>query len=197
MPARGAHLSDPRCKLIAVVGRLAVAVMPAFVVVCVLLVVAGAAKVRSPSSAQQSLSLIGVRAPALAVRVLGIVEIVLGGIAAVSPGRLSAGLVASAYAGFCVFALGLRRRGDDPDCGCFGGAGMGNALTHLSLNALACCAAALATLVPPPGVGWILTRSPAVAAPLALGTAAAALGAYCAFTLFPEAWRAYEGGVRR
>lgn len=173
------------------------ALMPMFTVVCALLVLAGALKVRSPWPAAASLASSGIRVPAAAVRAFGAAEIAVGGVALAHPSPMSAGAVALAYGIFAVFVARLRRRGDDMDCGCFGSEGTSVTGVHVGLNATACAAAVAAALSPPPGVAWVLTRTPVVLIPLVCGTAAAALAAYAAFTLLPDAWPAYGSEQRQ
>jgi len=166
--------------------------MPAFDVACALLVVAGALKLWAPASTRQSLALAGVRVSSSAVRLLGLAEIVLGAVAALRPGALTAGLVALAYGGFLAFTIRLRRVAPDADCGCFGGAEAAVGPIHIALNALACAIALGAALAPPPALSWIGHRSPLLAVSIAVGTAGAAYAAYVAFTLVPSAWKAYR-----
>lgn len=174
------------------------ALSPVFVVVCALLVVAGAAKLRSPQRASGTLRPLGIGVPALVVRALGMLEVALGVAGLVSPTVVIAALVAVAYGIFCAFVvLLLRTAGGPTDCGCFGDADVDAGRTHVVLNGVACAIGVIAALSPPPGVGWILAHRPLIAVPLALGTLAAAFAAYVAFTTFPVAWRAYRGGAAR
>ncbi len=165
------------------------ALLPAFDVACVLMVVAGALKLKAPAATKRSLELAGLRAP---VRLLGLAEIAVGAWAAVRPGPLSAGLVALAYGGFCAFMLRLRRVAPGADCGCFGGSEAKAEPLHVVLNALACAVAVAAAISTPPALSWIAGRSALVAVPLVLGTAAAAYAAYLMFTVVPTAWSAYR-----
>jgi hypothetical protein len=173
------------------------ALVPVFTVLCALLVLAGVLKVRAPWQAAGSLALVGARVPATVVRALGAAEIALGGVAIVRPSTITAGAVAVAYGSFAIFIAALRRSGRDVDCGCFGAEGAGATWAHVGLNAAACLAAVASALAPPPGAAWILARTPVVLIPLVCGLAAATLAAHAAFTLLPNAWRAYgsrEGG---
>ena len=173
------------------------ALTPVFVVACALLVLAGAQKLRTPGPAHHSLALAGLPVPAVVVRLLGAGELAIGAIAAVWPTVLTGALVALAYVAFCAFLVLLLRRagGASADCGCFGGTDAGATTAHVALNALPCVAGVLAATVHPPGLGWALTRPALVAVPLLLGTSAAVLAAYLAFTVFPRAWRAYGLGA--
>jgi hypothetical protein len=169
------------------------ALMPFFDVACALLVVAGVAKLRSPAATRESLAVVGVRLPALAVRALGAAELALGSIAAARPAPVTAGLVALAYGVFAAFVVRLLRLRDRPTgCGCFGDADAGAGATHVTLNIIACVVGVAAAIAPPPGLTWLSGQRPLVVLPLTLGTATAAAAAYLTFTDFPRAWRAYR-----
>ncbi len=161
------------------------ALTPAFLVVCSLLVLAGGTKVVRPAETHN-----------VAVRLLGISEVAVGGWAALSPSALTGALVAAAYAAFCGFLL-VRGREAASDCGCFGGAQASAGALHVALNCAACLVAALAALQPPPGILWVFARSPLVSATLIVGTAGAAFAAYLSYTVVPAAWRAYGPGDSR
>jgi Methylamine utilisation protein MauE len=163
---------------------------PVFVAVCMLLVAAGLAKLRSPVGVRDALSGARVQVPRVAVRALGAAEVALGAGASLRPSPLTAGLVALSYGAFCAFVL-LR---GPARCGCFGAAEADGGLVHALLNAAACAVAVVAAVVPPPGVGWIFGQKSLIAAPLVLGIAAATLAGYLMFTVFPVAWRAYGVG---
>lgn len=171
--------------------------MPPFVVACALLVLAGLFKLRSPASARTSLQTLGIRVPALSIRALGLLEVALGGLAAVRPDPLTAILVAAAYASFLLTTLALIRSGESADCGCFGAAGATVGRAHGIFNGLACAVAAGAAVTRPPGLLWTFSRSPLVGVTLPLGMIAAAYAAYAVFTLFAPAWRSYgsEGAL--
>lgn len=173
------------------------ALMPSFVVVCALLVVAGVSKVRSPAGAGAALRLVRLSVPAAVIRAFGVGEVSLGVVAAVSPGVATSVLVALTYGVFSGFALVLLRSRTHPvGCGCFGEIENGGGAIHLTLNVAACSVAGLAAVSPLPGMGWMLDRSPLIAVSLTLGSGAAAFAAYLAYTAFPGAWRAYTSGVR-
>jgi hypothetical protein len=168
-------------------------------VICTLLVIAGVHKILVPQSARESLSLTGVSAPTLAVRVLGVGELALGTVAAVSPGVVAGTLMAVAYGAFGGFVLLLlvRNPRGSMDCGCFGGAGHGAGWLHVALNGVACTAAVAGAAFGAHGIGWILSRPPSVAPALIVGLAAASYAAYLAYTMLPAAWASYGSGVRR
>jgi hypothetical protein len=171
-----------------------VGLLPAFAVACALLAVAGVAKLRAPRPAREAVALIGVRVPAAAIRAMGALEVGVAVFAAVRPGVVAGGLVAFAYAGFTLTVLLLLRADRSADCGCFGQASSVASAAHVALNAGACGVAIGAALVSPPGLQWIVTRTPLVAVTLVIALAGAAFAAYAAFTLFAPAWRAYSSG---
>ena len=168
-----------------------VALVPVFLAACALLAVSGFLKLRAPASARASLELIRVPVPLVAVRALGAGEVALGVVAAIRPGPLTAGLVAGAYGTFLITTLRLLAVEGGADCGCFGTVSAVASRSHAVLNFVACASAAVAAVFPPPGVAWIVSRSPLVAVTLVAGTATAAFAAYAVLTLFAPAWRAY------
>jgi methylamine utilization protein MauE len=173
------------------------ALLPAFLVVAALLLVAGAGKLAAPDGTQAALEAARIRVPSGAVRALGAAEVALGLVAIWAPGTLTALLVALAYAGFAAFTVRLLRvAGGRVDCGCFGVSGSEVGKLHVGLNVVAAVVAVAASVVPPPGAGWILERSPGIAIPLAIGTLAAVYAAYLAFTQLGAAWRSYPAAGR-
>jgi hypothetical protein len=176
------------------VSTVGVGLLPAFVVACALLVLAGALKLRSPVPARDALARLGLRVPAALMRALGAAEVALGVFAALRPGPLSGGLVAGAYAAFCVTALSLVRADRNADCGCFGRVSSVASWAHVALNAVACALAVAVALMRVPALSWIATRAPLIAATVTIALLAAAYAAYAAFTLLAPAWRAYSSG---
>jgi Methylamine utilisation protein MauE len=170
--------------------------LPWFGVACALLVVAGAAKLRSPAGARGALRAVGLTVPNAAVRTLGGVEIAIGAWAVLRPAALTGALVAALYGGFTAFVVAAMRARDSAPCGCFGAAETELGPVHAALNAVACAVGVAVAIAPPHGIGWMVGQSPLIAAALALGVAGAAYAAYLAFTAFPDAWRAYGEGQR-
>jgi hypothetical protein len=168
--------------------------LPFFGVACALLVVAGAAKVRSSASARGALGAVGLNLPSPSIRALGAAEIAIGAAAAFRPTALTGALVAVLYGGFTAFVLLSLRRPNVAPCGCFGAAETEVGPLHAALNAAACAVGIAAAIAPPRGIGWVLGREPLSAVSLALGMAAATFAAYLAFTALPSAWRAYGTG---
>lgn len=168
--------------------------LPFFGVACALLVLAGAAKARSPSSARDALSAVGLAVSAPTIRALGAAEIAIGAVAAVRPAALTGALVASLYGAFTAFVLASMRGTEGAPCGCFGAAETEVGPLHAVLNMAACAIGLGAAIAPPRGIGWVLGREPLTAITLTLGITAATFAAYLAFTTLPSAWRAYGTG---
>lgn len=92
-----------------------------FLIAAAVVVLAGAAKTARPADTARALRQLGWPGSPLLVRCLGVFEVALGTIAAVTGNRIAAGLLALSYAGFAAFvATALRRGGAVSSCGCFG-----------------------------------------------------------------------------
>lgn len=165
--------------------------------VCALLTIAGAHKLLAPRGARESVALVGVRAPGLAIRALGALELGSGAVAAVWPTVLTTTLVAVAYGAFDGFVLLLvaRNPARGVDCGCFGGGEHTAGWLHVALNAVACAVAAAGAALGVHGIGWSLSRSALIAPALVIGMLAATHAAYLAYTLVPRAWASYGSGA--
>ena len=148
-----------------------------------LLVVAGAAKVRDPLPLVRALRSARLPAPVAGVRLLAAAEAALGAAAVALGGRLTALLVAASYAAFTAFVLLARTRGGVlASCGCFGRADTppttGHALATglLAVLALSVAAAPLGTLpqvlAAGPGAGLPLVLAPVTVAVLVHGVLA-------------------------
>jgi hypothetical protein len=174
------------------------ALLPAFAASAILLIVAGAAKVASPYSAQASLSTAGLPAPLRGVRVIALGEVAIGTAALLDPSTVTAIAAGLAYGAFCLFTVRLLRMADEGiDCGCFGGAGSEVSRVHVTLNAVAFAVCVAAAAWPPHGPGWVFGRAPLTAVAICVGAAAAAYASFLAFTVFPRAWESYSGGQAR
>lgn len=88
---------------------------------CVVLIVAGLGKLRQPLMARATLVALGRPGNLLGVRLLAIVEIVLGGLGLLVPSAVVLALVAALYVAFAAVVLYLGRSvGGVVSCGCFG-----------------------------------------------------------------------------
>lgn len=151
-----------------------------------LLVVAGAAKVRDPLPLVRALRSARLPAPVAAVRALAVVEVALGLAAVLLGGRVTAVLVAASYAAFTAFVLLARARGGVlASCGCFGRADTPPTAAHVvTTGALALLAAgvAVAPLDPLPD---LLAAAPAAGLPLLLATVTVAVLVHGVLALLP------------
>jgi len=160
-----------------------------FAIAAVVLCIAGLAKLRSPASAVRVLVVIGLPARAGVVRALAVGEIIVGAACLLHPAALTAGAMACLYATFCAVSFVLVRQGSS--CGCFG-AETSASLLQSALSASLASLALIAAVVPPHGVGWLLTRPPAVLTVIVFGLAGSAYATVLAYTELPRAWGAWS-----
>lgn len=114
-------------------------------VAAVLLVVAGATKLRDPSPTGAALAAVAATPSPGAVRAIGAGEVVLGAAALLTANAAAAMAVTVAYVAFAAFVVVALGR-DVPSCGCFGTAGGRPAPHHLVVDLLLAAAAAAAAL---------------------------------------------------
>jgi hypothetical protein len=146
-----------------------------YLAAALLLVVAGAAKVRDPGD-------LATAAPVGrgTVRALAGAELVLGLVAVLRPSTVVAALVALSYVGFAGYVTWLRAVGGAlATCGCFGAVDTAPTRAHVVVD-LALAAAAASVAAGPVG-GWlpdVLDGQPGGGWPLVLTAPAIALLAY-------------------
>jgi hypothetical protein len=161
-----------------------------FLLAGLLLCVAALGKLWAPDAAAGALRVVGLRVPSGLARSFAVVELGLGGWAAVSPGAVNAATVAIVYMMFAGLSLLLARR--RVACGCFG-AGDTPASGIQSLLSAALAAVALAAaLGPGHGIGWVLGQHAWLAGVLVIGLAGAIYGIVIAYTQLPAAWGAWS-----
>jgi hypothetical protein len=108
------------------------ALIAPFVAMAGVVLVAGGAKALRPADTARALRQLGWPGSPLLVRTLGVVEMVLGAVAAISGNRLAAALLTLSYLGFSAFvATALRRGGAVSSCGCFGRPDTPPTVSHL------------------------------------------------------------------
>jgi hypothetical protein len=130
-----------------------------YFIACGLLVAAGAAKALRPSDTARALALLvpdwvplsgSLRVSRHAVRVVAVVEAVLGLVAMLFPRPLTAALVAASYATFVlVVAYAHSRGGALATCGCFGRPDTPATRLHIAVNVILFLTAALVAARPP------------------------------------------------
>jgi hypothetical protein len=154
-----------------------------YLVACVLLVAAGAAKAARPGDTARAVAAtvpvpLAVLAPL--VRVGAAVEAVVGAAGLLHPSPWTAGLVAASYAGFAVFVtVVLVRGGPLASCGCFGTPDTPATRLHVAVVLLlAASAAIVAATVPAQWLTALLADQPWHGVPLVL---AGLLGAWLTY----------------
>jgi hypothetical protein len=165
------------------------AIAPVVWTLACLLVVAGAAKLRSPGPAALALRGAGVAAGPLTVRLASGAEVAIGVWALAVPCTASMAALATAYLVFAG-AIARMRTAAVADCGCFGAGSFAPGRFHEALDLAAVGAATVAVAVPPAAA--VLERPPLEALALAAGVACAAVLLYALFTMFPRAWDSYR-----
>jgi methylamine utilization protein MauE len=148
-----------------------------------LLLAAGAAKLRAPSAAAAMLRRAApglpraLRQPA-AVRIGGAAEVAVAAAVIGTGSRASLVLLAAGYALFAAVALRLAVVGRGASCGCFGGTDSPVGPAHVVLDVLAVAVAVAAAVAPPGPVGG---QFDGAVLPGLIGTAQAVLLAYLGF----------------
>jgi len=160
--------------------------------VAALLVLAGAAKLRTPQTAAAALAHGGLPVRGLAVRLIGGLEVGLGLAAIGVPSPALAVAIAGAYASFAVVTVRLLRAGEQARCGCFGARSSPVHPIHLALNLTGVAVATAAALTPVgTGLPAVVFAHPAGGAILAASAAAATVLAHQAYVAVPALWSAW------
>lgn len=153
-----------------------------------LLVVAGAAKLRTPHPAATMLAGLGIRPLArgrVAARAAAAVEIAVGLAVLAVGGRIAAAALAACYLALAGLAVRLATRPEPAACGCFGAADGNVGVAHVVLDVLALAIATTAAVVGTKGVGdWFAGGTTVAATAAAQAALLAALG-YLSITALP------------
>ena len=169
------------------------ALLPWLLAVALLLVLAGAVKLREPADAASFLGALGLPPSRLLVGAAAVVEIAAGGSALVWP-RAAAVAIALLYGIFTALVTVQLRRGVAVSCGCLGARTIPPSRVHLTANVLCAVIACAAVADPPPAFATVAASTPSAAALAAFAGAASALLAAAALTLFPATMGAWRGG---
>jgi hypothetical protein len=165
---------------------------PLVSVLAVVLVVAGAGKLRSPAAAADALRSAGLPSGALPARAAGAAEAVAGALVLVAPSRPSLTLMAGMYAVLGAFAVRLLLAAEPvASCGCFGAEAPPSPL-HAAFDGGAALVAALAAIAPPPGLPELAARAILPGVALVAGCCAAAYAVTLVLGRLPEAMAAYR-----
>ena len=166
----------------------------------VLLVLAGAPKVRDPGDLVRAVRSVGLPVGRGAVRAFALAEVAVGTAALAAPGPVTAGLLAMMYAVFTAFVVrALSRGGVLSSCGCFGKADTPPTSAHAVVTgAAALVALAVAVAVPEQPWAPVAGLGAAAVAGLAGLTALVAFLAWQVMAVLPSvdprAVRSASGG---
>ena len=151
-----------------------------FLIAASLLAVAGMAKVVDPTMTVGALRGIGLRIPALGVRILGALEAALAIVAAVTGAPAFAMGVAASYLAFTLFVIVAQaRRLPIGTCGCFGKTDTPPSWIHVGVNLAAATSAIAVASNNGNGILETLRAQPLAGVPF---LALIAVGTYAAFT---------------
>ena len=157
-------------------------------VLTALLALAGAFKLRRPAPTAGALSAMHLPSRPAHVRVLGAVEIVLGGLAFMTGAQAWLALAAAAYLAFAAFVAAALLSGSPlQSCGCFGQRDTPPSVVHLVLNVIAAVVLLVAAVGELPSPADVLAGQPWHAAPFVLLVAISIELSYLVLTALPAA----------
>ncbi len=140
-----------------------------------LLGISGTYKTVVPQAASRSMARLGLYHRTWAVRVLGVVELVVAVGAFVLGGSLAAIGLALFYGGFSVVAMVMVRSESAEPCGCFGRVGAPMTWRHVMVNITACLVGTVASIRPVEAFDRLLDSHQPSMALFAAGVAAGTL----------------------
>ena len=127
-------------------------------VAAVVMIVAGAFKLRDPASSEPVLRLLHLPATPWAARLYGVAEIGVGAGALLLGGVLFPLAAAVLFGGFALVVVRLLRLGDAaPSCGCFGRLSSAPSRLHVMVNLAAASVAVVAAVHNGPGLAALTT----------------------------------------
>jgi len=176
------------------VGAASELIASAFFVSASLLVVAGAGKIRDPSSASRALSDAGLPGGPTPVRILGSVEVVAGAGSLIRPAPILGVTVFLLYASFAAFVLYLRTR-PHPErrtCGCLGRTESPPSGLHGGMNVAAALTGLLAAARGVPSLAEVLSAQGRMAPPYVVSLVSTALLVSALVVYFPLLFFAYR-----
>ena len=149
-----------------------------YLMAAVLLGAAGAAKAVTPAPASAALARIQLYHRPWAVRLLGVVELMVAASAFIVGGIVPATALAALYAGFAVVAAAMVRSGSGEPCGCFGRIEMPTTWRHVTANILAVAAGLVAASWPVEAVDQLFDANKWLLAPFFLIVVGGAYGVF-------------------
>jgi len=161
-----------------------------YLIAAVLLGAAGAAKTVTPAPASAALARLQLYHRPWAVRLLGLVELVVAVSAFIVGGVIPATALAALYAGFAVVAAAMVRTESEMPCGCFGPVEMPATWRHVAVNILALAAGLVAAAWPVTAVDQLFDSDQWLFAPFAAVVAGGAYGVFAWLSHPPKPPRA-------
>ena len=149
-----------------------------YLMAAVLLGAAGASKAVTPEPASTALARLQLYHRHWAVRLLGLVELIVAVSAFIVGGIVPATALAALYAGFAVVAGAMVRSGSAEPCGCFGRIEMPATRRHVTMNVLAVAVGLVAASWPGEAVDKLFDTRQWLFAPFAVVVVAGAYGAF-------------------
>ena len=149
-----------------------------YLMAAVLLGAAGASKVVTPEPASVALARLQLYHRQWAVRLLGLVELVVAVSAFILGGIIPATALAALYAGFAVVAAAMVRSESKEPCGCFGRIDMPATRRHVTVNILAAIAGVAAASWPVEPIDHLFTTRQWILAPFCVAVAVGAYGLF-------------------
>ena len=149
-----------------------------YLIAAVLLGAAGASKAVTPESASAALARLQLYHRQGAVRLLGLVELIVAVSAFIVGGIGPATALAALYAGFAVAAAAMVRSGSAMPCGCFGRVEMPATPRHVAVNILAVVAGLVAASWPVEAVDKLFDGQKWLLIPFAVVVTGGAYGVF-------------------
>lgn len=158
-----------------------------YLMAAVLLSVAGAAKAVTPEPAAAALARLQLPHSLWAVRLLGLVELIVAVSAFVVGGAGPAIALAALYGGFAQAAWTLVRSDSTVPCGCFGRVEMPATRRHVAVNILALAAGVVAASWPVEAIDKLFDTRQWLLAPFFVVVVGGAYGVFAWLSEKPEA----------
>jgi len=158
-----------------------------YLAAAVLLGAAGASKAVTPEPASAALARLQLYHHLWAVRLLGLVELVVAASAFIAGGIVPATALAALYAGFAVVAVALVRTGSGAPCGCFGRVEMPATPRHVTVSVLAAATGLAAAYWPVEAIDKLFDGQKWLLSPFVAVVAGGACGVYRWLSAKPEA----------
>lgn len=149
-----------------------------YLMAAVLLGAAGASKAVAPEPASAALARLQLYHRPWAVRLLGLVELVVAASAFILGGIVPATALAALYAGFAVVAAAMVRSGSEEPCGCFGRIEMPATRRHVIVNILAVVVGLAAASWPVEAIDKLFESQKWLLAPFAVVVVGGAYGVF-------------------